>query len=332
MLYIDFKRYSIDQGDFSNKKMNEQIKKYIEKILGISVQFYHWRGELELPFYITERYDMRLAELDDIRCIFLKPKDKLNQIGSLKRQIRRIQLEEALPVVFVFERMDPYHRDAFIHAHFPFIVTGSQLYLPFMGMYLQKKYMREIKASDAFQSFTQLLLFYWYDQQENCLYMNDMAKILGCSAMTVTRAFRQLEETGLFETGKNGVKKYIKGKEERKVILKQLEDVLSSPVAETVYINREELEDGTENSEYFFSGNSALVRIGIEAEQKIPCYAVNKKTFHLSGSKELLNAETQAEVQLWKYDPSILAKNGIVDPLSLALSFQKPLDSFLKND
>ena len=50
MLYIDFKGY---KGDFTNKKMNEQIKSYIEKILGISVQFHHWKGELELPFYIT---------------------------------------------------------------------------------------------------------------------------------------------------------------------------------------------------------------------------------------------------------------------------------------
>ena len=112
--------------------MNEQIKSYIEKILGISVQFHHWKGELELPFYITGRYDMRLAELDDIRCIFLSPKKKLNQIGSLKKQIRRIQMEESLPVVFVFDKMDCYHRDAFIHAHLPFIVVGIQLYLPLM--------------------------------------------------------------------------------------------------------------------------------------------------------------------------------------------------------
>ena len=169
MLYIDFKGY---KGDFTNKKMNEQIKSYIEKILGISVQFHHWKGELELPFYITERYDMRLAELDDIRCIFLSPKKKLNQIGSLKKQIRRIQMEESLPVVFVFDKMDCYHRDAFIHAHLPFIVVGIQLYLPFMGIYLQEKYIKEIKTSDTFQPFTQLLLFYWYYQQENCLYMN----------------------------------------------------------------------------------------------------------------------------------------------------------------
>lgn len=329
MLYIDFKGY---KGDFTNKKMNEQIKSYIEKILGISVQFHHWKGELELPFYITERYDMRLAELDDIRCIFLSPKKKLNQIGSLKKQIRRIQMEESLPVVFVFDKMDCYHRDAFIHAHLPFIVVGIQLYLPFMGIYLQEKYIKEIKTSDTFQPFTQLLLFYWYYQQENCLYMNDMVKILGCSAMTVTRAFRQLEETGLFESGKTGVQKYLKGTEERNVILQQLEDALSTPVAETVFISKKELEEGTDISERFLSGNSALIRIGKDAEEEVPCYAVNKKTFHLSGSKELLNAETQAEVQLWKYDPSILAKNGFVDSLSLALSFQKPADTFLKKD
>ena len=137
MLYIDFKGY---KGDFTNKKMNEQIKSYIEKILGISVQFHHWKGELELPFYITERYDMRLAELDDIRCIFLSPKKKLNQIGSLKKQIRRIQMEESLPVVFVFDKMDCYHRDAFIHAHLPFIVVGIQLYLPFMNISSGKIY------------------------------------------------------------------------------------------------------------------------------------------------------------------------------------------------
>lgn len=36
MLYIDFKRY---KGGFTNKKMNEQIKTYIKKILGISCSF-----------------------------------------------------------------------------------------------------------------------------------------------------------------------------------------------------------------------------------------------------------------------------------------------------
>ena len=312
--------------------MNTQEKPYIEKILGISVQYHHWKGELELPYYITERYDMRLVELNQIRCIFLWPKEKLNQIGSLKKQIRRIQMEEALPVVFVFDGIDRYRRDAFISAHISFVVAGCQLYLPFMGMHLQEKYAAEIRSAGCLQPFTQLLLFYWYYRQEKCIYMNEAVKVLQCSAMTVTRAFRQLEQTGMFETGKTGVQKYLKGKREPDAILRDLEKLLVSPVSDTIYVKKTELEELTEPIQIFLTGNSALNRMGIETEEKVFCYAVNKKENVLSGSRELLDATTQAEVQLWKYDPSVLGKNNLVDPLSLALSMGKPLMEFIVSE
>ena len=76
----------------------------------------------------------------------------------------------------------------------------------------------------------------------------------------------------------------------------------------------------------------SLIIVSTDEEKGYPCYAANKKGFRCDGSHELLNAETQAEVQLWKYDPAILAANGHVDPLSLALSQKKPLFSFIKND
>ena len=75
-----------------------------------------------------------------------------------------------------------------------------------------------------------------------------------------------------------------------------------------------------------------MIIVSTDEEKGYPCYAANKKGFRCDGSHELLNAETQAEVQLWKYDPAILAANGHVDPLSLALSQKKPLFSFIKND
>ncbi|MBU5481754.1 hypothetical protein [Blautia sp. MSJ-19] len=311
--------------------MDLQEKIYIEKALGISVQYHHWKGELELPYYITERYDMRLVELARIRCIFLWPREKLNQIGSLKKQIRRIQMEEALPVVFVFKTMDRYHRQAFIAAQIPFVVADNQMYLPFMGMYLQEKYITEMKACYTLQPFTQLLLFYWYYRQKKCIYMNEAVKALGCSAMTVTRSFRQLEQTGMFETGKNGVQKYLEGKEAPDVVLENLEDQLSSPVSEIIYLNEAELKKQIPSEQRFVSGSSALVRMGIETEEKISCYAVNKKSFPLSGSRELLDATLQAKVELWKYDPSILDESGLVDPLSLALCLNRPLMQFVRN-
>lgn len=314
---------------------------YIEKMLGVSVKYHRWKGELELPYYITERYEMRFVELDTMKCIFLRPKDKISQIVSLKKQIRRIQMEDALPVVFIMDMIDPYRRTAFIKAHIPFVVPDSQIYLPFMGTCLEEKYRTEIQSAEALQPSTQLLLFYWYYGKKNCIYMNDTVKALGCSAMTVTRAFRQLEETGCFETGKTGVQKYLKGKEEPDEILKELEEYLISPLAEKRYLNKEIIQNSVELSdsdreqetdERTKTQSPRLVITDTEEERGYPVYAVNKKGFHQMGSGELLDAETQAEVQLWKYDPAILAVNGHVDPLSLALSRKKPLFSFIKND
>ena len=291
---------------------------YLEKMLGVSVKYHRWKGELELPYYITERYEMRLVELDKTKCIFLWPKAKLSQIVSLKKQLRRIQMEEALPVVFVMNTIDSYRRTAFIKAHVPFIVLDSQIYLPFMGTCLEEKYRQEIRSVEALQPSTQLLLFYWYYTCENCIYMNDAVKALKCSAMTVTRAFRQLEDTRCFEAGKTGVQKYLKGKSSPDEILHKLEPYLISPLAEIIYLDKDVIQDG--------------IIADTEEGKGYPSYAVNKKGFDYTGSHELLNAETQSEIQLWKYDPAILAVNGHVDPLSLALSRKKPLFSFVKND
>lgn len=311
--------------------MKEKEKTYIEKVLGICVEYHRWKGEINLPYYITERYEMRLVRMDTMECIFVWPKEKLNQISSLKKQIRRIQMEEALPVVFIFERMDRYHRDAFISAHIPFVVAESQLYLPFMALYLQEKYLREIKASDSFLPYTQLLLFYWYYHRKNTVYMSDMIKILECSAMTVTRAFRQLEESGMFECGKTGVQRMLTGKQPAEAILVELEDSMINPIASVLYVDRKELAEQISSEKLFLSENSALNALGINVNAEIPCYAVYKKNIFLKGSRELLDAETQIKLELWKYDPSVLGKEQIVDPLSLALSMKKPVESFLKN-
>lgn len=271
-----------------------------------------------------------------MKCIFLWPKDKLSQIVSLKKQLRRIQMEEALPVVFIMDMTDAYRRTAFIKAHISFIVPDSQIYLPFMGTCLEEKYRMEIQSAETLQPSTQLLLFYWYYAKENCIYMNDAVKALGCSAMTITRAFRQLEKTGCFETGKTGVQKYLKGKCTPDEILRMLKSSLSSPVADVLYIDKEiarkSIRSDLSDGEVRGDKDQSLIIVSTDEEKGYPCYAANKKGFRCDGSHELLNAETQAEVQLWKYDPAILAANGHVDPLSLALSQKKPLFSFIKND
>ena len=115
-----------------------------------------------------------------------------------------------------------------------------------------------------------------------------------------------------------------------------LKSSLSSPVADVLYIDKEiarkSIRSDLSDGEVRGDKDQSLIIVSTDEEKGYPCYAANKKGFRCDGSHELLNAETQAEVQLWKYDPAILAVNGHVDPLSLSLSQKKPLFSFIKND
>ena len=301
--------------------------KYIEDVLGLPVTYHHWKGEFELPFYITERYKIRLVEIGTLKCVFLWPSCDLRQMGSLRKQIRRIRMEEALPVVFILESVDRYRRGSLISEGIPFVVPDNQLYLPFMGVMLQEKYYARQAPLEQLQPSAQLLLFYWAYREQKRLYMNEAVKSLGLSAMTVTRAFRQLEETGLFTVGKEKVQKYLEGDLDTEALLAAMEKYLESPVSEILYISRSE----AETADFLVAGESALYKQNFRDEEPpVPCTAVFKKKSHLSGSKVFLDAASQTKVELWKYNPDILANNGIVDPLSLALSMGMPVLSFWK--
>ena len=171
--------------------------------------------------------------------------------------------------------IDAYRRTAFIKAHISFIVPDSQIYLPFMGTCLEEKYRMEIQSTETLQPSTQLLLFYWYYAKENCIYMHGAVKALGCSAMTITRAFRQLEKTGCFETGKTGVQKYLKGKCTPDEILRMLKSSLSSPVADVLYIDKEiarkSIRSDLSDGEVRGDKDRSLIIVSTDEEKGYPC-------------------------------------------------------------
>ena len=60
-------------------------------------------------------------------------------------------------------------------------------------------------------------------------------------------------------------------------------------------------------------------------EPAVSCYATDCSA-KLNGNAALANAETQAEVEIWKYDPGVLSFDHMVDPLSLVMSLQENMD------
>lgn len=294
---------------------------YIEKTLGIKVHYQPWSHADELPYYLLDRYDFQLATLDSVKALFLYPKTELDQLASVKKQILKIQKFEPLPVVIILKNVSRSRLQYMLSAHIPFVVPEKQIYLPFMGVVLQNRFCAESVRTEQLQPSAQVLFFYYLYQKKQQIYMNDASKKLGFSAMTVTRAVRQLEQTNFFTTEKEGVQKKLTGKYTARELYDKMQPYLTSPVRKTIYVDKQ-----TSLSPMSISGMSALSQMSMINPPDVLCYAVNGKKVILAGTDILMDSSAQVRVELWKYDPDILSGNETVDPLSLAMSLKDESD------
>lgn len=53
---------------------------YIEKILGITMQYQPWKYEAGLPYYLLERYEIKQAELQGVKAIFYIPRQNWSRL------------------------------------------------------------------------------------------------------------------------------------------------------------------------------------------------------------------------------------------------------------
>ena len=294
---------------------------YIENTLGIKVHYQPWNHTDELPYYLLDRYDFQQATLDSVKTLFLYPKAELDQLASVKKQIAKIQKLEPLPVVIILNNISRNRLQYMLLAHIPFIVPEKQIYLPFLGVALQNKFDAESIRTEHLQPSSQVLFLYYLYQKKKLVYMSDASKKLGFSAMTVSRAFRQLEHTTFFTTEKEGVQKKLTGKYTMRELYDKMQPYLSSPVRKTIYVDKQVL-----LSPMRIAGISALSQMSMINPPDIPCYAVNGKKGNPTGTDVLIDASAQVKVELWKYAPDILSGNDTVDPLSLAISLKDDPD------
>lgn len=296
---------------------------YIEKILGVNVSLEPWEHFAKMPYFIQDKYDIKIATIGGIAALFLYPKGELDRIEALKKQIARIQKAEILPAVVVLPSVSRYRRDALIDAQIPFVVPGKQMYLPFLGTYLTERCDAETVKLEKLQPAAQVLFFYYLYQRKPSIYISDAVEDLGYSAMTISRAAKQLVQTELFAESKDGVRKILTGRLEGRELFEKMRPALINPVRRRTSMNRAELTD-----EFILAGDSAVAKQTMVNDSMFRCYAVTGK--QLAELPYAMSEETDVVVELWKYDPRLLSSNGMVDPLSLMMSFEDHDDERLQ--
>jgi hypothetical protein len=290
------------------------------RVFGMPIEYKKWQEQDKLALYIAEAYDFAEATIANKSCTVVTPKDTLATIPALKKQIAKIQQVKNIPVVFKLTSISNYRRQAFIENNISFI-TEKQAYLPFLGALLENE--REIEPlQDKFAFSTQqLFLFYLYHHSKQ-VYLSEATRALPFSAMTISRAARQLQASGLFTTTKDKVNVVVGSELSPLELFKQAKCFLSSPVYKRGYIGKEHI-----NESMALSGVSALSCKTMLSAPKVATYAIAKNGFNgASLTSELIDPEKQCELELWAYDPNLFGEDGCADSLSVALTFANTED------
>lgn len=308
------------------------VKEYLTEILPIrEVEIRPYAGLESLPYFLRDAYDVRELSLSGTRLVLAiqREGEKLS-LANARTQLKKIEAISGLPVIYVTSTMASYERKRLIEHHVPFLVPGNQLYLPDLGLdlreYFRKPHLVNKEALSPSAQAIVIAALVQYSWRDGCGAI-ESAEPLGYTAMTWSRATREITGTGVAEVqvvGRSRQLKFVQGPRET---WEHIRPRLRSPVKRTVWA----LPPAPEQTPLARqAGLSALAAQSMLAAPRITSYALDlagwKAALH-SGWKELPGPDTGAsEVQIWAYNPDILESSPYVDPLSLWLSLQATSD------
>ena len=297
----------------------------LKDILGMNIVYSKWIGEKKLPLYMTGNFDYQKADIESNSFIIMNLKTELPTLPALKKQIKRVQDIEPVPVVIKVPAMSAFRRKNMIENHIPFIIAEEQAYLPFMGTYLSAK-CENSKSNEKqllhFRISTQQLLLWYFYQPDQKAYITDASKKCSFSAMTMSRATKELEKTGIVKVEKDGVKKYLTCNCSKKELFESTKQYMKSPVVAEGYLDIRCLDKNM-----IPSGITALAEWSMLNADKLKTYASTKVGFDRGKLRdELIDPNKQIKLELWEYDPFLFAIEGYADPISVALSLMKEND------
>ena len=112
---------------------------YLRTIFGEDIKQESFQYPVGTPNYIRNGYNAWRFSWDGQKCVVLKPVSASWRLPGVKKQFRNFMRLSDLPCVLCFDRLTSAQRKDLIKEKIPFVVAGSQLYMPFGAYILLKK-------------------------------------------------------------------------------------------------------------------------------------------------------------------------------------------------
>lgn len=297
------------------------MKKQLEQYFGCEVKIREYKNKLSLPIFMTMR-DIAMVEIYGVNFVIVDVvKEAELSVAAMKKQ--KAKYEEALlcPIAYKVALNSVSMRNALVKNGVPFVDLPGNIFLPFMGIVLQDVYRKQLVKADKMMPATQMVfLELLYMNDEESALKSEVANKLNLTKTSITRATAQLEEMGLIQQIKSGTEISIQRNCSRKEYYENAKAYLINPVQKVITIMRYEA-----TFESFGAGETALSHLSELNPPRIEECAIYKGE-EVIDQLEIVDAryEDQGDclnVQLWKYNPSYFAREGRVDPVSLACTF-----------
>lgn len=309
-------------------KLIDRAADYLHTVLGIGCEIADDEGrKITLPYYLKAG-NLFVECFIDGQKYMLMVADELPDGSTLVKRVDEIGKVVGTQVILVLENVDVVRRRMLIANRTSFVVPGKQAYLPFMGALLTERGLANAAAvgKQAFSPAAQvLLLSHLQGNSFEGRNITDIATQFPYSIKTVAGAAKELEQAGVCTVEGDNSGKYL-----HLIVKEEIWDKayawLSSPIRDVMYCDEAEL---IPEALRFKTYDKALAEYTFMADfsgEAVAVYKNDDAIKKLKNNGALNPVEGRCRVELWKYNPALLAKGGTVDALSLALCYKESDD------
>lgn len=310
------------------------LQDYLHEALGRNVTFRPC-PDVPLPMFLQNSYAFTCGRLLRSEYVFAAPLETEERKGPLwhAKQQKRLADIFGLPVVLVLDAMTGRDRQRLVQNQAPFIVPFKQMYLPPAGVdfrewALEPRADTHAPTQGPFTPTTQLILLHALLRVgPRELHVGELARDLEVSEMSVSRAFKDLQEAELVIREKRGRRHPARLAAEERVVWEKAQPRLVNPVQARYSVPRRHLPGMLDAGLTALSRLSDLaaptertVAIGPDAWREV------RDEIEAKPAASAFGEPGRMTVEVWSYAPTRLSYGAQVDPLSLYLSLRDEYD------
>lgn len=316
------------------KAMNNQLQKYLTDATGLDASCEPLSGG-HLPQYLRQAYDLYRLKVgpQHFLGIFLREGADLKP-ATFEKHLPKLWpkgSDEWAGYCLVVQALPGYLRKRLVERRIPYMIPGYELYWPALGVLVKARRPRGFSSpalglhlGPAAQLLVLLGLTGAVQQQ---LTPKELAETMGYTAMTMTRALNELEAHKLAQVVRQGRERHLSFVLSKRALWEKALPVLRNPCREIVRVSEAALRQS--GVAIYRAGESALAEHSMLTVPQEPVYALSAASWRrVRESLEIIPIQESDTclVQIWRYDPQILAKGEDVDLFSLWLSLQDNKD------